>query len=131
MWSFRDRSSERRMEQDLRRRAFHDDLTGLPNRASFMARGRALADAAEATGQPLGVAVVDLDHLKVVNDQLGHRTGDEVLRIAAARLRAAARAEDVVARLGGDEFGVLHARAPRPGRWPRCCSGWPTSCPAR
>lgn len=107
VWSFRDRTAERRLEQGLRRMAYTDELTGLPNRALFMARGRAMAEAAEATGRPLGVAVLDLDHLKAVNDQLGHRSGDEILTVAATRLRAAARAEDVVARLGGDEFGVL------------------------
>ena len=107
VWSFRDRTAERRLEQGLRRMAYTDELTGLPNRALFMARGRAMAEAAEATGRPLGVAVLDLDHLKAVNDQLGHRSGDEILAVAATRLRAAARAEDVVARLGGDEFGVL------------------------
>ncbi|MFC3689653.1 EAL domain-containing protein [Aquipuribacter hungaricus] len=107
VWSFRDRTAERRLEQGLRRMAYTDELTGLPNRALFMTRGRAMAEAAEATGQPMGVAVLDLDHLKAVNDQLGHRSGDEALTVAATRLRAAARAEDVVARLGGDEFGVL------------------------
>ena len=107
VWSFRDRTAERHLEQGLRRMAYTDDLTGLPNRALFMTRGRAMAEAAEATGRPLGVAVLDLDHLKAVNDQLGHRSGDEVLTVAATRLRAAARAQDVVARLGGDEFGVL------------------------
>ncbi len=107
VWSFRDRTAERRLEQDLRRMAYTDELTGLPNRALFMTRGRAMAEAAEATGRPLGVAVLDLDHLKAVNDDLGHRSGDELLRVAATRLRAAARAEDLLARLGGDEFGVL------------------------
>lgn len=107
VWSFHDRTAERHLERDLRRMAYRDDLTGLPNRALFMARGRALAEAAQATGRSLGVAVLDLDHLKVVNDELGHRTGDEVLQAAASRLQAAARSDDLVARLGGDEFGVL------------------------
>jgi diguanylate cyclase (GGDEF)-like protein len=71
-----------------------------------------MAQDAATTGQPLGVAVLDLDHLKAVNDALGHRSGDELLGIAASRLRAAARAEDLVARLGGDEFGVLLPGAP-------------------
>ena len=112
VWSFRDRTAERRMEQDLRRMAYHDELTGLANRALFMQRGRAMAEAAEATGCSLGVAVLDLDHLKVVNDQLGHQAGDELLQVAAARFTSAARAGDLVARLGGDEFGVLMPDAP-------------------
>ncbi|MGJ7439756.1 EAL domain-containing protein [Aquipuribacter sp. MA13-6] len=107
VWSFRDRTAERRLEQDLRRMAYHDDLTGLANRALFMQRGRAMAEAAEATGRPMGVAVLDLDNLKDVNDQLGHRAGDEMLQLAATRLTASARPGDLVARLGGDEFGVL------------------------
>lgn len=107
VWSFRDRTAERQLEQDLRRMAYHDDLTGLANRALFMQRGRAMAEAAEATGRPLGVAVLDLDNLKDVNDRLGHRAGDEMLQLAAARLTAVARPGDLVARLGGDEFGVL------------------------
>ncbi len=107
VWSFRDRTAERQLEQDLRRMAYHDDLTGLANRALFMQRGRAMAETAEATGRPLGVAVLDLDNLKDVNDRLGHRAGDEMLQLAAARLTAAARPGDLVARLGGDEFGVL------------------------
>jgi diguanylate cyclase (GGDEF)-like protein len=107
VWSFRDRTAERRLEQGLRRLAYSDELTGLANRALFMQRGRAMAEAAEATGQPLGVAVLDMDDLKAINDQLGHKSGDELLVVAAARLQGAARAGDLVARLGGDEFGVL------------------------
>ena len=57
VWSFRDRTAERRLEEDLRRMAYTDELTGLPNRALFMSRGRALAEAAEGSGRPLGVAV--------------------------------------------------------------------------
>jgi diguanylate cyclase (GGDEF)-like protein len=112
VWSFRDRTAERRLEQGLRRMAYTDELTGLANRALFMQRGRAMAEAAEATGQPLGVAVLDLDNLKLVNDQLGHRSGDELIVMAGARLQGAARAGDLVARLGGDEFGVLLPAAP-------------------
>ncbi|WP_336922004.1 EAL domain-containing protein [Aquipuribacter sp. SD81] len=107
VWSVRDRTAERRLEQDLRRMAFYDDLTGLANRALFMQRGRAMADRAVATGRPLAVVVLDLDTLKVVNDDLGHQAGDALLRTTAARLTASVRPGDLVARLGGDEFAAL------------------------
>lgn len=107
VWSFRDGTSERRLEQQLRKLAYHDDLTGLANRAMFMQRGRELALEAVTTGAPLAVAVLDLDHLKVVNDELGHQAGDDLLRVAAQRLSGSVRSGDLVARLGGDEFGVL------------------------
>jgi len=111
VWSFRDRTAERRLELDLRRMAYHDELTGLANRALFMERGHELALAARS-GAPLAVAVLDLDNLKVVNDRLGHQSGDEILRVTASRLCSAARVGDLVARLGGDEFGVLMPDAP-------------------
>ncbi|MFC5381989.1 EAL domain-containing protein [Aquipuribacter nitratireducens] len=107
VWGFRDRTAERRLEAELRRMAFYDELTGLANRALFMQRGRAMADQSAATGRPLAVAVLDLDTLKVVNDDLGHQAGDELLRTTATRLVGAVRPGDLVARLGGDEFGVL------------------------
>jgi diguanylate cyclase (GGDEF)-like protein/PAS domain S-box-containing protein len=89
--------------------AYHDALTDLPNRLLFQEHlEQALARARRGT---LAVAVlfVDLDDFKLVNDSYGHTTGDELLRVVAARLREAVRATDVVARLGGDEFLVLVA----------------------
>ncbi|UZJ24623.1 sensor domain-containing diguanylate cyclase [Rhodococcus antarcticus] len=83
--------------------AQHDPLTGLANRALLMERG---ADAV-AAGSGVGVVVVDLDGFKAVNDTFGHRAGDDVLRVLAARMRACARAQDLVARTGGDEFAVV------------------------
>ncbi|NEK57464.1 EAL domain-containing protein [Geodermatophilus sabuli] len=94
-----DRSSTHRR---LERLAYTDFLTGLPNRARFMA---ALAEPAGA--EPGCVLVVDLDGFKAVNDVAGHDAGDRLLCEVADRLRGAAREEDVVARLGGDEFAVL------------------------
>jgi diguanylate cyclase (GGDEF)-like protein len=92
--------------------AYHDPLTGLPNRAMFEQHlGLALA---RARRDDLGVAVLflDLDAFKPVNDTHGHATGDEVLRQMAARLRSAVRETDLVARQGGDEFLVLIADLP-------------------
>lgn len=92
--------------------AFHDPLTGLPNRAMLEQHlGLALA---RARRDDLAVAVLflDLDAFKPVNDTHGHATGDEVLRQLAARLRSAVRETDLVARQGGDEFLVLIADLP-------------------
>lgn len=89
-----------------RRAAEHDPLTGIVNRAYFR---HALGEAAERANATQRVAVLfcDLDGFKAINDTHGHRAGDIVLRMAAARLANTVRAVDVVARLGGDEFGVL------------------------
>ncbi|AEV83666.1 putative signaling protein [Actinoplanes sp. SE50] len=80
----------------------HDALTGLPNRALFNARL-----AGGEAGQPVSVALIDLDDFKTVNDTLGHGAGDALLTTTARRLRASVREVDTVARLGGDEFVVL------------------------
>ena len=99
-----DRAGRRRQRDgDLRRLAFQDSLTGLPNRPLFEKRiAQTLAG-----GAPAVVAFIDLDDFKQVNDSLGHAAGDELLKICGERLRHALRAEDTVARLGGDEFAIL------------------------
>lgn len=83
--------------------ALHDPLTGLPNRSLL----RSHLEVARGERPDFAVLLLDLDLFKPVNDTHGHEAGDEVLRVTAARLRAAVRPADVVARLGGDEFAIL------------------------
>jgi diguanylate cyclase (GGDEF)-like protein/PAS domain S-box-containing protein len=91
----------------LRYQAFHDALTGLPNRAAFQERvARALLERPRLGGE-IGVLFVDLDRFKVVNDSLGHAFGDALLRTFAERLRGCAGQNALVARLGGDEFTIV------------------------
>jgi diguanylate cyclase (GGDEF)-like protein len=94
-------------EDELRHQAFHDGLTGLVNRALFRDRVAHGLAQHERSGEPLTVLFCDLDDFKLVNDTLGHATGDALLVEVAARLRTALRSGDTLARLGGDEFAVL------------------------
>jgi diguanylate cyclase (GGDEF)-like protein/PAS domain S-box-containing protein len=105
--TLRDVTEQHQLEQELKHRAFHDALTGLPNRALFAGRAAEALGQARRTGRIAGVLFVDLDDFKVVNDTMGHGVGDELLVAAAARLAAAVRASDTAARLGGDEFALL------------------------
>jgi diguanylate cyclase (GGDEF)-like protein len=87
--------------------AYHDSLTGLPNRLRFQGRLEQAVSEAASRGEGLAVLFVDLDDFKLVNDSFGHAVGDELLVHAAERLRTSCRREDIVARQGGDEFLVL------------------------
>jgi diguanylate cyclase (GGDEF)-like protein/PAS domain S-box-containing protein len=103
----RDISEAKALQEDLSARAFTDELTGLANRALLSDRlGQALGRVCRSD-QHLAVLFLDLDYFKPVNDELGHDAGDELLRLAAQRIRAAVRPADTVARIGGDEFVVL------------------------
>jgi diguanylate cyclase (GGDEF)-like protein/PAS domain S-box-containing protein len=105
--TLRDVSERRAMEDALRHQAFHDGLTGLPNRALFDDRlAQALARDRRGESQ-VAVVLVDLDDFKAVNDSLGHAAGDDLLVECARRFDAIVRATDTAARLGGDEFAVL------------------------
>jgi diguanylate cyclase (GGDEF)-like protein len=93
--------------EEMRHLAYHDSLTGLPNRTMFTEHlERALARARRG-GSRVTVLFLDLDRFKMVNDSLGHAAGDHLLVAVGDRLRRALRATDVAARLGGDEFAVL------------------------
>lgn len=87
--------------------AFHDALTGLPNRAFFESLQRQVISQAKRTASELALFFLDLDNFKQVNDSHGHVTGDQLLIAVAERLRAVTRKADTVARLGGDEFVIF------------------------
>ena len=92
---------------EIRRLAYQDTVTDLPNRVHFMALLTEALLHAAAKNQLLAVMFLDLDHFKQVNDTLGHAMGARLLKAAGERLRTALRKSDTVARLGGDEFGIL------------------------
>ena len=94
-----------RLKEQLRHQAYHDPLTGLPNRTLFLEK---VVDRIGRPNEKMPVVLfLDLDDFKVVNDTLGHAAGDRLLFDVAGRLRTVLRSEDVAARLGGDEFAVL------------------------
>jgi diguanylate cyclase (GGDEF)-like protein/PAS domain S-box-containing protein len=105
--TFRDVTEQRNLERQLSHRAFHDELTGLANRALFLDRMDHALRVARPQDDPVVVLFVDLDDFKSVNDALGHGVGDQMLRSIADRIRQVAGAGDTPARLGGDEFALL------------------------
>ncbi|MEQ8839997.1 MAG: EAL domain-containing protein [Acidimicrobiales bacterium] len=107
--SSRDITEQRETEQSLIKQAFHDELTGLPNRALLIDRMTHALAASERSHQPIGVLFIDLDGFKTINDTLGHPVGDTALTKVAERLTAIVRPGDTLARIGGDEFVMLCA----------------------
>ncbi len=105
--TFRDVTEQRDLERQLSHRAFHDELTGLANRALFLDRMDHALRVARPESDPVVVLFVDLDDFKSVNDALGHGVGDQLLRAIADRIRRTSGSGDTPARLGGDEFAVL------------------------
>lgn len=103
-----DVTEQREAERQLRHNAFHDALTGLPNRSLFLDRvGQALTRRRREDHQTFAVLLLDVDHFKNVNDSLGHVAGDQLLVAIGERLLRCVRAVDTVARFGGDEFTIL------------------------
>ena len=103
----RDITERKALEEQLLHQAFHDPLTGLPNRALFMDRLEHALALARRRGTKVAVLFMDLDNFKGINDSLGHAAGDQLLKVVAERLRTCLRPEDTAARLGGDEFTLL------------------------
>ena len=102
-----DISERREVEEKMAYMAYHDTLTGLPNRPHLVERLENEIMRARRHHYYGAVLFIDLDHFKNINDSLGHPVGDELLRKVAERLKSAVREEDVVSRLGGDEFVVV------------------------
>ena len=103
-----DATERKRVESELKRTAFHDTLTGLPNRTLFLDNLLRLNAMAKRHGHhPFALLFLDLDRFKVINDSLGHMAGDRLLIEMAQRIVECTRDEDTVARLGGDEFAIL------------------------
>ena len=102
-------------QEELRRQAFTDPLTGVANRALFLDRLEHVLEQHARDGRAVAVVFLDLDDFKLVNDSYGHAVGDELLVRVAERIVGATRAGDTVARLGGDEFAVLLEGSPDAG----------------
>ncbi len=104
---FRDTSERKAFEEQLAKHAFQDALTGLANRRLLLDHLDRAMQQADRNGSQVAVLFCDIDRFKVVNDNLGHQVGDELLRVIGDRLRRAVRPGDTLSRFGGDEFVVL------------------------
>jgi diguanylate cyclase (GGDEF)-like protein len=113
----RDVGRLRRDERTLRHAAMHDALTGLSNRRHFAQALRRGFRECQGSREPLALVMIDIDRFKQINDSLGHRVGDLVLRALAARLRDGFRDVDTIARVGGEEFAVILRGLDRDGAY--------------
>lgn len=111
----RDLSERLKLEEKIRHQAFHDALTGLPNRFLFQDRLEKSLELAKRTKKMLATLFLDLDGFKKVNDTLGHDMGDLLLQAVAQRLLVSVRSTDTVARMGGDEFTIVLTEMENPG----------------
>jgi diguanylate cyclase (GGDEF)-like protein/PAS domain S-box-containing protein len=104
---FRDITERRRMEEQLHTMSIVDELTGLYNRRGFFTLSQQQLKIAERTKKDMVLFFSDLDHMKLINDTLGHQEGDKALIEVAAVLRQTFRVTDIIGRMGGDEFAIL------------------------
>jgi diguanylate cyclase (GGDEF)-like protein len=115
VWSFRDVTERKRLEEQLSYQALHDSLTGLGNRALFEDRRQHAVERIERTHGRLPVLFLDVDNFKTINDWHGHSAGDAVLQTVAESIVGCQHRADTAARIGGDEFGVLVEQIGHPG----------------
>jgi len=111
----------RESQMKLEYMAYHDALTGLPNRRMFDDRFTLMVAQARRDGMGFALALLDLDHFKQVNDTLGHDAGDEMIIEAGRRMQTVLRGGDTVARIGGDEFALLMSAPVQPSDLDQIC----------
>jgi len=107
VWCFKDVTQQKITEDLIQHQAYHDALTGLPNRTLLLDRVEHALTIAKREEQQIAVIFVDLDNFKRVNDTEGHKAGDELLILLVKRIKSRLREQDTLARLGGDEFVIL------------------------
>lgn len=112
--AFQDITEYKRNQAEIRRLAFYDTLTDLPNRRLFLERLNYALAQAKRHQRALAVMFMDLDHFKEINDTFGHDTGDELLKVVATRLNSSVRNVDTIARQSGDEFVILLSEITQP-----------------
>jgi len=104
---FHDVTERQALQKNLKHIAYHDALTGLPNRTFFQSQLNQTLTNASRVNAKVAVLFLDLDHFKIINDSMGHQVGDQLLIQAAQRIHGCVRNKDVVARMGGDEFTAI------------------------
>lgn len=104
---FRDITAQKNAQRQISQLVYHDHLTGLPNRRLLQDRVEKAISSSQRHDNRLALLLVDLDHFKVINDTLGHETGDKMLMLAGGRLKNCIREQDTIARIGGDEFVIM------------------------
>lgn len=122
VWCLRDATEEKKIEEFIHHQAYHDLLTGLPNRNFLLEKIDTIIKENQGTDKKIAIIFIDLDNFKKVNDTEGHEAGDKLLRTATKRMRNCVREGDVLARLGGDEFVILIETAISQASLTRMCS---------